>query len=134
MSATEILDGLSKLTPAELEIIYRRAVELHQGHTLEASPELVAAIDVADQSFAKEGKACVSASRRGSPHRRLVKYEVIIARSALRDVEQIRAYIARENPAAAETFGSKNCSIRPIHYAHSRNEVGLSRSAPERAL
>jgi toxin ParE1/3/4 len=33
-----------------------------------------------------------------------VEYEVIIARSALRDLEQIRAYIARENPATSETF------------------------------
>ena len=33
-----------------------------------------------------------------------MEYEVIIARSALRDLEQIRAYIARDNPAAAETF------------------------------
>jgi hypothetical protein len=64
MSATEILDELSKLTPAELEIIYRRAVELHQGHTLEASPELAAAIDAADQSFAKEGGVSVDEARR----------------------------------------------------------------------
>src|SRR5258707_10645180 len=37
MSATEILDELTKLTPAELEIVYRRAVELHQGQAVEAS-------------------------------------------------------------------------------------------------
>ena len=36
-----------------------------------------------------------------------MEYEVIIARSALRDLEQIRAYIARDSPAAAETFGLK---------------------------
>jgi toxin ParE1/3/4 len=36
-----------------------------------------------------------------------VEYEVIITRSALRDLEQIRAYIARDNPSAAETFGQK---------------------------
>jgi hypothetical protein len=63
MSATEILDELPKLTPAELEVIYRRAVELHQGHTLEASPELMAAIDAADQSFAKEGGVSVDEAR-----------------------------------------------------------------------
>ena len=50
MSATEILDELPRLTPAELEIIYRRAMELHQGQTLEASPQLLAAIDAADES------------------------------------------------------------------------------------
>ena len=36
-----------------------------------------------------------------------MEYEVIIARSALRDLEQIRAYITHDNPAAAETFGLK---------------------------
>jgi hypothetical protein len=39
-------------------------VELHQGHTLEASPELTAAIDAADQSFAKEGGVSVDEARR----------------------------------------------------------------------
>ena len=33
-----------------------------------------------------------------------MEYEVVIARSALRDLEQIRAYIARDNPTAAQTF------------------------------
>jgi addiction module RelE/StbE family toxin len=33
-----------------------------------------------------------------------VEYQVIVARSALRDLEQIRSYIARDNPAASETF------------------------------
>jgi toxin ParE1/3/4 len=33
-----------------------------------------------------------------------VEYEVIIARSAMRDLEQIRAYIARDNPTAAQSF------------------------------
>ena len=36
-----------------------------------------------------------------------MEYEVIITRSALRDLEQIRAYIARDNPAAAQTFSLK---------------------------
>jgi toxin ParE1/3/4 len=36
-----------------------------------------------------------------------VEYEVIITRSALRDLEQIRTYIARDNAAAAEGFGQK---------------------------
>jgi hypothetical protein len=64
VSASEILDELPKLNPAELEIIYRRAVELHQGHTLEASPELLAAIDEADESFAKEGGVSINEARR----------------------------------------------------------------------
>ena len=36
-----------------------------------------------------------------------MEYEVIITRSALRDLEQIRTYIARDNPSAAEAFGQK---------------------------
>jgi hypothetical protein len=64
MNATKILEELPKLTPAELEIIYRRAVELHQGQVLEASPELLAAIDAADESFANEGGLDVSEARR----------------------------------------------------------------------
>ncbi len=64
MSATEILDQLPNLTPAELEIIYRRAADLHQAHTLEASPELTAAIDEADKSFAKDGGVSVDEARR----------------------------------------------------------------------
>ncbi|PYJ54949.1 MAG: hypothetical protein DME82_09110 [Verrucomicrobia bacterium] len=64
MSATEILDELPKLTPAELETVYRRAVELHQGRTVEASPELLAAIDAADESFAKEGGVSLDEARR----------------------------------------------------------------------
>jgi hypothetical protein len=55
MSATEILEELPRLTPAELEIIYRRAMELHQGQTLEASPELLTAIDAADEAANEDG-------------------------------------------------------------------------------
>jgi len=33
-----------------------------------------------------------------------VDYEVIIARGALRDIEHIRRYIARDNPQRAQTF------------------------------
>ena len=55
MSATEILKELPKLSPTELEAIYRRAVQLHQGQAVEPTPELLAAIDEADGSFAKEG-------------------------------------------------------------------------------
>ena len=36
-----------------------------------------------------------------------MEYEVIITRSALRDLEQIRTYIARDNPSAAEAFCQK---------------------------
>ena len=33
-----------------------------------------------------------------------MEYEVIVTRSALRDLEQIRAYIARDDPSAAGAF------------------------------
>jgi hypothetical protein len=55
LSTQEILEELPKLTPAELKSICRRAIELSQGLALEASPELLAAIDEADESFAKDG-------------------------------------------------------------------------------
>jgi len=64
MSATEILEELPNLNSAELETIYRRAIELHQGRTVEATPQLLAAIDEADESFAKEGGVGVSEARR----------------------------------------------------------------------
>jgi hypothetical protein len=64
MSATEIVEELRKLTPEELEIVYRRAVELHQERRLEASPELIAAIDEADESFTKEPGVSVDQARR----------------------------------------------------------------------
>jgi hypothetical protein len=55
MSTTQILEELPNLNPADLETIYRRAIELHQGQTVIATPELLAAIDEADESFVKEG-------------------------------------------------------------------------------
>ena len=64
MSTTEILEELPRLNLSELETIYRRAVQLHQGRTVEASPELLAAIDEADASFAKEGGVRVDEARR----------------------------------------------------------------------
>ncbi len=64
MSATEILNELPRLELAELESIFRRAVELHQKRTLDASPELLAAIDAADDSFDKDGGVSVEEARR----------------------------------------------------------------------
>jgi hypothetical protein len=64
MSTTQILEELPNLSPAELEIIYRRAMELHQGLTVEATPELLAAIDAAEESFLKEGGVGMSEARR----------------------------------------------------------------------
>ena len=51
MSAAEILAELPNLNAAELESIYRWAAELHREHAVEASPELLTAIDEADKAF-----------------------------------------------------------------------------------
>ncbi|HSI14160.1 MAG TPA: hypothetical protein VK961_19080 [Chthoniobacter sp.] len=64
MSTSDILEELPKLSAAELESIYRRAVELHQGQTVEASPELLAAIDEGDKSAADEGSVSLEEARR----------------------------------------------------------------------
>ena len=64
MSMAEILDELSRLSPAELETVHRRIVELHQGRTVEASMELLTAIDAADKSFENEGAVSVDEARR----------------------------------------------------------------------
>jgi hypothetical protein len=64
MSAAEILDQLPRLNPAELEAIYRRAAELHQVQAVEASPELIAAIDEGDASLEKEGGVTIGEARR----------------------------------------------------------------------
>lgn len=36
-----------------------------------------------------------------------MEFKVVVTRPALRDLEQIRAYIARDNPPVADTFGLK---------------------------
>jgi hypothetical protein len=54
VSATEILNELSKLSAEEIDAIFFRAAALRQ-HAVPASPELLAAIDEADASFAREG-------------------------------------------------------------------------------
>ena len=64
MSASEILNELPRLSPAELETIYRRAAELHQAIEIEPSPELLSAIDEADESFSKEGGVTIGEAHR----------------------------------------------------------------------
>jgi isochorismate synthase EntC len=54
VSATEILDELPKLSAEEIDAIFFRAAALRQ-HFVSASPELLAAIDEADASFAADG-------------------------------------------------------------------------------
>jgi len=44
---------IAKLSPEEIDIIFFRAADLRQ-HVIAASPELLAAIDEADESFEKK--------------------------------------------------------------------------------
>ena len=50
-----------------------------------------------------------------------MEYEVIVTRTALRDLKEIRAYIARDNPSAADAFVLKLL-----------DEVELLKTFPER--
>jgi len=54
MSAMEILEELSKMTPSELEMIYARAAEL----------QLQSVLDEADAAFADEGGVSLAEARR----------------------------------------------------------------------
>ncbi len=63
MSTTEILEELPRLNPSDLEVVDRRAVELHQGRTVEATPELLVAMDEADALWVKEGGVSVEEAR-----------------------------------------------------------------------
>lgn len=55
MSTKEILANLPALSPAELEAVWQTAGRLLEGSTLSASPELLAAVDEADDSWEREG-------------------------------------------------------------------------------
>lgn len=63
MSVTDILAELPKLNAAELESIYRRAVELHRERAVSASPQLLAAIDEADEATAEEDGISIEEAR-----------------------------------------------------------------------
>jgi hypothetical protein len=64
MSTTEILANLPALSPTELEAVWQRAGQLLEGRTLSASPELLAAVDEADASWAEEGGESIDEVRR----------------------------------------------------------------------
>jgi hypothetical protein len=64
MSATEILDELANLTPGELNAIHSRVEQLLEMHTLQPSPELLKAIDEAEESLKKEGGVSLEEARR----------------------------------------------------------------------
>jgi hypothetical protein len=54
VSATEILDELSKLSPVELNLVHERILELEESHVIEPSPEFSAAIEEGLQSMKTE--------------------------------------------------------------------------------
>ena len=54
MSAAEILEELSKLSPAELNLVHGRILELEESHVIDPSPEFSAAIEEGMQSFRTE--------------------------------------------------------------------------------
>lgn len=54
MSAAEILDELQKLTPAELQLVQERILELEERQEVEETPELLAAIDEGLRSLESE--------------------------------------------------------------------------------
>ena len=54
MSAAEILDELSKLTPVELQHIHERILELEEAQNVEETPELLAAVDEGLRSLESE--------------------------------------------------------------------------------
>jgi len=64
MSTTEILAELPALPADELEAIWQAAGRLLEGHTLQASPELLAAVDEADASWEQEGGVPLEEVRR----------------------------------------------------------------------
>ena len=64
MSTTDILAELPALSPDELESVWQTAGQLLEGRSLSASPELVAAIDEADASWAKDGGMPIEEVRR----------------------------------------------------------------------
>jgi hypothetical protein len=64
VSSTEILANLPALSPAELEAVWQRAGQLLEGSTLSASPELLAAVEEADASWAEEDGESIDEVRR----------------------------------------------------------------------
>lgn len=54
MSATEILEGLSKLSPVELTLVHERILELEESHAIEPGAEFSAAIEEGLQSMRTE--------------------------------------------------------------------------------
>ena len=54
MNTAEIIDGLSKLNPAELSLVHQRVLELEESYVIEPGAEFSAAIEEGIQSLATE--------------------------------------------------------------------------------
>jgi hypothetical protein len=64
MGAAEILDGLSKLSPAELALVQQRLLELEGSYVIDPSAEFSAAIDEGLRSLRTEPTLTVEEVRR----------------------------------------------------------------------
>lgn len=67
MSAAEILEGLSKLSPVELSLVHERILELEESHVIEPSAEFSAAIEEGLRSLATEPTFTVDEVRQEIP-------------------------------------------------------------------
>jgi hypothetical protein len=64
VSATEILEGLSKLSPIELNMVHERILELEESHVIEPSAEFDAAIEEGLQSLKTEPQVSLDEARK----------------------------------------------------------------------
>jgi hypothetical protein len=67
VSAAEILEGLSKLSPVELSLVHERILELEESHVIEPSAEFSAAIEEGLRSLATEPTFTVDEVRQEIP-------------------------------------------------------------------
>jgi hypothetical protein len=64
VSAAEILQELSNLSPAELNLVHERILELEESHVIDPSPEFSAAIEEGMQSLRMEGAVSLEEARK----------------------------------------------------------------------
>ncbi len=63
MSAAEILEGLSKLSPVELELVHERILELEESYVIEPSAEFSAEIEEGMKSLRAEPSVSLEEAR-----------------------------------------------------------------------
>jgi hypothetical protein len=64
VSTAEILEGLSKLSPVELELVHERILELEESCVIEPSAEFSAAIEEGMKSLRTEPSVSLEDARR----------------------------------------------------------------------